>query len=233
MVKQDNPGSVLLIEDHKDIAEMVFAYFENRGYTVDYAADGITGLHLAVTEEFDAIILDLMLPGIDGLELCEKLRQEGRRSTPILMLTARDTLEDKVAGLEVGADDYLIKPFEMRELEARIKALIRRRRGNVSPETLRVADLVLDTGTLRVTRAGGEVQLSPIGLKILTVLMRASPRVVSRREMEREVWGDLLPDSDTLRSHLYNLRKQVDKPYDQALIHTIQGSGFRIAASDE
>jgi len=233
MSKEDNPGSVLLIEDHKDIAEMVFAYFEHRGYAVDYAADGLTGLHIAVTQDFDAIILDLMLPGIDGLELCEKLRQEGRRSTPILMLTARDTLEDKVAGLEVGADDYLIKPFEMRELEARIKALIRRRRGNVSPETLQVADLVLDTGTLQVTRAGEDIQLSPIGLKILTILMRASPRVVSRREMEREVWGDILPDSDTLRSHLYNLRKQVDKPYDRPLIHTIQGSGFRIAGGDD
>jgi len=233
MSTEENPGSVLLIEDHQDIAEMVFAYFEHRGYTVDYAADGVTGLHLAVTQEFDAIILDLMLPGLDGLELCDKLRQEGRRSTPILMLTARDTLEDKVAGLEVGADDYLIKPFEMRELEARIKALVRRRRGNVSPETLQIADLVLDTGTLKVTRAGEEVQLSPIGLKILTVLMRAAPRVVSRREIEREVWGDILPDSDTLRSHLYNLRKQVDKPYDKPLIHTIQGSGFRIAGDDE
>jgi DNA-binding response OmpR family regulator len=119
MNNEDNPGSILLIEDNQDIAEMVFAYFESRGYAVDYAADGLTGLHLAVTQDFDAIVLDLMLPGMDGLDLCDKLRREGRRSTPILMLTARDTLEDKVAGLEVGADDYLIKPFEMRELEAR------------------------------------------------------------------------------------------------------------------
>lgn len=233
MTADENPGSVLLIEDHQDIAEMVFAYFENRGYTVDYAADGITGLHLGVTQEYDVIILDLMLPGLDGLELCEKLRREGRRSTPILMLTARDTLEDKVAGLEVGADDYLIKPFEIRELEARIKALIRRRRGNVSPETYRVGDLVLDTGTLRVTRGGKELQLSPIGMKILTVLMRGAPRVVSRREIEREVWGDILPDSDTLRSHLYNLRKEVDKPFDRPLIRTVQGAGFRIADHNE
>jgi DNA-binding response OmpR family regulator len=233
MNNEDNPGSILLIEDNQDIAEMVFAYFESRGYAVDYAADGLTGLHLAVTQDFDAIVLDLMLPGMDGLDLCDKLRREGRRSTPILMLTARDTLEDKVAGLEVGADDYLIKPFEMRELEARLKALIRRRRGNVSPETYKVGDLVLDTGTLRVTRAGREIQISPIGLKILTVLIRASPRVVSRREVEREVWGDILPDSDTLRSHIYNLRKQIDKPFDRDLIHTVQGAGFRIADSDE
>lgn len=233
MSTEDNPGAVLLIEDHQDIAEMVFAWFENRGYTVDYAADGVTGLHLAVTQDFDAIILDLMLPGLDGLQLCEKLRAEGRRSTPVLMLTARDTLEDKVSGLEVGADDYLIKPFEMRELEARIRALIRRQRGTVSPETFQVADLVLDTGTLRVTRDGKDIQLSPIGLKILTVLMRAAPRVVSRADIERKVWGDILPDSDTLRSHLYNLRKQVDKPFDKALVHTVQGAGFRLADSDE
>ncbi len=232
-MKSDQAGSLLLIEDHQDIAEMVYAYFERRGYVMDYAADGITGLHLAVTNEYDVIILDLMLPGMDGLELCEKLRKEGRRATPLLMLTARDTLEDKVAGLDVGADDYLVKPFDMEELEARIKALIRRKRGQVSPETLTVGDLVLDTGTLRVQRGGKEIRLSPISLKILTVLMRSAPRVVSRGEVEREVWGDILPDSDTLRSHLYNLRKQIDRPFDKPLLHTIQGAGYRVADMDE
>ncbi len=232
-MKPDHAGTLLLIEDHQDIAEMVYAYFEHRDYVMDYAADGVTGLHLAVTNEYDVIILDLMLPGMDGLKLCEKLRKEGRRATPLLMLTARDTLEDKVAGLEVGADDYLVKPFDMEELEARIKALIRRKRGQVSPETLSVGDLVLDTGTLRVQREGQEIRLSPIGLKILTVLMRSAPRVVSRREVEREVWGEILPDSDTLRSHLYNLRKQIDRPFNKPLLHTIQGAGYRIAEMDE
>ena len=230
---EQNPGNVLLIEDHQDIAEMVYAFFDNRGYTVDYAADGVTGLHLSVTNDYDVIILDLMLPGMDGLEVCEKLRKEGRRSTPVLMLTARDALQDKVAGLDVGADDYLVKPFDMEELEARVKALIRRRRGQVSPETLSVGDLTLDTGTLRVQRAGKEINLSPIGLKILTVLMRSAPRVVSRREVEREVWGDILPDSDTLRSHIYNLRKQIDRPFDRPLLHTIQGAGYRVAELNE
>ncbi len=229
----DHAGSLLLIEDNQDIAEMVYAYFEHRGYVMDYAADGVTGLHLAVTNDYDVIILDLMLPGIDGLDVCQKLRKEGRRATPLLMLTARDTLDDKVAGLEVGADDYLVKPFEMAELEARVKALIRRKRGQVSPETLAVGDLVLDTGTLRVQREGKEIRLSPIGLKILTVLMRSAPRVVSRGEVEREVWGDILPDSDTLRSHLYNLRKQIDRPFDKPLLHTIQGAGYRIAETDD
>ncbi len=232
-MKPDHAGTLLLIEDHQDIAEMVYAYFEHRGYVMDYAADGVTGLHLAVTNEYDVIILDLMLPGMDGLQLCEKLRKEGRRATPLLMLTARDTLEDKVAGLDVGADDYLVKPFDMEELEARIKALIRRKRGRVSPETLSVGDLVLDTGTLRVQREGKDIRLSPIALKILTVLMRSAPRVVSRREVEREVWGEILPDSDTLRSHLYNLRKQIDRPFNKPLLHTIQGAGYRIAQMDE
>ncbi len=226
-------GRVLLIEDHRDIAEMVYAYLERRGYAMDYAADGITGMHLAVTNEFDVIVLDLMLPGLDGLELCRKLREEAKRDTPILMLTARDTLDDKVAGLDVGADDYLVKPFEIKELEARIRALIRRRRTEVSPEVLEVGDLVLDTGTLRVRRAGQALSLTPIGLKILTVLMRASPRVVTRREIEREVWGDVMPDSDALRSHLYNLRKVIDRPFSKPLLHTLQSAGYRLVDDED
>jgi len=227
------PGTVLLVEDHRDIAEMVYAYLEHRGYAMDYAGDGVTGLHLAVSNDYDAIILDLMLPGLDGIEVCRKLRREACRDTPLLMLTARDTLNDKLLGLDVGADDYLVKPFEIQELEARVRALIRRRRGQVSRELLQVGDLELDTGTLRVRRGGRDLALTPIGLRILSVLMRASPRVVSRRELEREVWGDILPDSDTLRSHLYNLRKIVDKPFAKPLLHTVQSSGYRLADVDE
>jgi len=226
-------GSVLLIEDNQDIAEMVYAYLERRGFELDYAADGVTGLHLAVTNSYDVIVLDLMLPGMDGLEVCRKLRDEAKRDTPMLMLTARDTLSDKIAGLDVGADDYLVKPFEIQELEARIRALVRRRRGQTTPEALHVGDLSLDTGTLTVKRGTQTVSLTPISLKILTVLMRASPRVVSRRDIEREVWGDILPDSDTLRSHLYTLRKAIDKPFSKPLLHTVQSSGYRICDLDE
>ena len=225
-------ASLLLIEDHPDIAEMVFNYLEQSGYTVDYAADGLTGLHLAVTNDYDLIILDLMLPGLDGLALCSRLRTDGRCDTPVLMLTARDTLDDKVAGLDAGADDYLTKPFELRELAARIGALLRRRRGQVAAEILSVADLRLDMGTLEVTRAGQPLTLTPIGLKMLAVLMKASPRVVSRAELERQVWGETLPDSDTLRSHLYNLRKIIDKPFGAALLHTISGAGYCLGLRD-
>lgn len=225
-------GAVLLIEDHRDIAEMVYAWLEGRGYALDYAADGVTGLHLAVTNHYDVIVLDLILPGMDGLELCAKVRQEARRDTPILMLTARDTLHDKIAGLDAGADDYLVKPFEIRELEARIRALIRRRRGDVSPERLSAGDLVLDTGTFRASRCGRELSLTPIGIKILTELLKASPRVVSRHELERRIWGDVLPNSDVLRSHLYSLRKAVDRPFKEPLLETVQGAGYRIRDPD-
>jgi DNA-binding response OmpR family regulator len=224
---------ILLVEDNRDIAEMVVEFLERKGYAVDYAGDGVTGLHLAVTNTYDVIVLDLMLPGLDGLAMCRKLREEAKRDTPLLMLTARDTVDDKIAGLDAGADDYLVKPFAIRELEARIRTLLRRQRGSVVAETLRVGDLLVDISTLQVTRAGQPIKLMPIGLKLLTVLMRASPRIVSRQQLEREVWGDVLPDSDTLRSHLYALRKAIDKPFDRPLLHTVAGAGYRVASSHE
>ena len=222
-------GLVLIVEDNRNISEMVGEYLERRGFRVDYARDGQQGYQQAVEETYDVVVLDLMLPRMDGLEVCRKLRQEAKKSTPVLMLTARDTLDDKVRGLEAGGDDYLVKPFALQELEARLRALIRRDRRQVSAEVLRVGDLVLDTATLRATRAGQELQLSPIGLRLLQILMRESPRVVSRRDIEREIWGDALPDSDTLRSHLYNLRKVIDKPFRTSLLHTIHSAGYRLA----
>ncbi|PJK08422.1 DNA-binding response regulator [Lysobacteraceae bacterium NML95-0200] len=226
-------GLVLVIEDNRNLSEMIGEYLEGKGFEVDYAADGLDGYRLAAENSYDAIVLDLMLPRLDGLEVCRRLREDARKSTPILMLTARDTLDDKLTGLSVGADDYLTKPFSVLELEARLKVLIRRERRQVGSEILKVADLVLDSASLRVTRAGEELLLSPIGLKLLTILMRESPRVVSRQEIEREIWGNSLPDSDTLRSHLYNLRKVMDKPFDKQLLHTVQSAGYRIADIDQ
>ncbi|NRB72475.1 MAG: response regulator transcription factor [Xanthomonadales bacterium] len=211
---------------------MVGDHLEASGYEVDYAADGLTGLHLAVTESFDAIILDLMLPGMDGMEICKKLRDDAGKDTPILMLTARDTLDDKVAGLDAGADDYLVKPFEMAELDARLNAMLRRATGEMTSQQLRVANLTLNTGTYEVERAGQDLTLTPICLKLLIALMKASPKVISRRDLERAVWDDIVPDSDALRSHLYNLRKVIDKPFDRPLLHTVQGLGYRLADID-
>ena len=229
----DNNQSILLIEDHQDIATMIYDYLEQQEYIVDYAADGVTGLHLAVKNTYDVIVLDLMLPGIDGMDVLSKLRQEANQTTPILILTARDTLEDKLAGLEGGADDYLIKPFEIKELEARIKALIRRDKGLLNSEILSVGDLTFNTGTLEVKRQGKVLKLTPIGVQILGILMRASPKVVSRRELEREIWGDIMPDSDTLRSHIYSLRKTIDRPFSKTLMHTLQNTGYRMVDIDE
>ena len=229
MLAEAHNGSILLIEDHRDIAEMVAEYLEPRGYVVDHAADGICGLHLAVSNDYDLIVADVMLPGLDGVSLCRKVREEARRDTPLVMLTARDTLDDKLAGLEAGADDYLVKPFEIRELEARIRTHLRRHRGSMTTDILRVSDLMLDTATMIASRGGTVIKLMPIGLKLLTLLMRASPRIVSRQQLEQGVWGDVPPDSDTLRSHLYSLRRAIDRPFDRPLLHTIPGFGYRLA----
>ena len=230
MQREDsNAGHVLLVEDNHQISEMVGDFLQRRGFAVEHASDGVEGLRKASEDGYDVVVLDLMLPGIDGLEVCRRLRQEARRTTPVLLLTARGSVDDKVRGLEAGGDDYLVKPFAIQELEARVRALVRRGRRQMAPEVLQVGDLVLDTQSLRVTRGGRELQLSPIGLKLLTILMRESPRVVSRREVEREIWGEGLPDSDTLRSHLYNLRKIIDKPFERPLLHTIHSAGYRLA----
>lgn len=225
-------GDILLIEDHRDIAEMVFDYLEDRGFSVDYAADGTEGLRLGCEHRYDAVVLDVMLPGIDGLDVCRRLRDDGGVAAPVLMLTARDTLADKLSGFASGADDYLVKPFDLEELEARLHSLIRRHRGEVGAEMLRVADLALDLTTHKLTRGGLDITVTPIGLKILTELMRQSPRVVERATIERLIWGDMPPDSDALRSHMYNLRKAVDKPFEQRLIHTVHSAGFRLSTDD-
>jgi len=221
-------GLILLVEDDRQIAEMVGVFLERRGYSVDYAADGMTGLNLAVSNSYDAIVLDLRLAGISGLEVCRRLRREARKAYPVLMLTACDTLGDKLQGLDAGADDYMVKPFEIRELDARLYALIRRNRRQVSNEKLTVGNMTLDPEAIRVTRDGKELRVTPTGIKILAILMRESPRVVSRRDIEREIWGDALPDSDTLRSHIYNLRQAIDRLFDRPLLHTVQSSGYRI-----
>jgi DNA-binding response OmpR family regulator len=228
MGKSEDKGSILIVEDNKDIAEMMYVFFENRNYIMDYASDGITALNLLRENSYDAIVLDLMLPDYDGVNICKLAREEMNLSTPILMLTARDTLQDKVTGLDSGADDYLVKPFELLELEARINALLRRATSEPQNKVFMVEDLEVNIDTLQVTRAGQELTVSPIGYKILMLLITAAPKVVSRREIEIAIWGDVLPDSDTLRSHLYNLRQAVDKPFDKKLIHTIQSRGYRI-----
>jgi DNA-binding response OmpR family regulator len=218
---------ILVIEDNPDIAANIGDYLEDRNYVVDFAGDGVTGLHLAVVNDFDAIVLDLMLPGMDGLDVCRKLREDARKNTPVLMLTARDTLDQKLQGFKTGADDYMVKPFELQELEARLQVLIRRGKA-VQARVLKVADLEFNLDTLTVRRAGKVLNLNPTGLKLLQRMMEASPWVVSREELELRVWGEELPDSDSLRVHIHSLRAAVDKPFDVPLIHTRHGIGYRL-----
>ena len=221
------PMRILVIEDNSDIAANIGDYLEEKGHVVDFAGDGVTGLHLAVVHEFDAIVLDLTLPGMDGLELCRKLRQEARRQTPVLMLTARDALEQKLTGFDSGADDYMVKPFALQELEARLQVLARRGKGPQS-RVLQLADLTYNLDTLVVTRGGKSIQLNPIGLKLLQHLMESSPSVVTRQDLETRVWGEELPDSDSLRVHIHGLRAAIDKPFDKPLIQTRHGIGYRM-----
>ena len=222
---------VLIIEDNPDIAANLGDYLEDHGHTVDFAGDGVTGLHLAVVNEFDAIVLDLALPGMDGLEVCRKLRSEAGKETPVLMLTARDRLEDKLAGFETGADDYLVKPFELQEVEARLNVLAGRGRRKKRRE-LHVGDLIYNLDTLSVRRGEVEIYLNPIGLKLLHCLMDASPNVVSRAELEMEVWGEEMPDSDSLRVHIHSLRSAIDKPFGSNMIQTRHGIGYRLVEPD-
>lgn len=222
---------ILVIEDNTDIAANLGDFLEERGHTVDFAGDGITGLHRAIVDDFDAIILDLNLPGIDGLEVCRKLREEAGKQTPVLMLTARDALEQKLAGFESGADDYLVKPFALQELEARLTVLLRRGRGKAT-RVLNVADLEYNLDTLEVVRAGKSITLNPTALKILQILMESSPAVVTRQELETYVWGEELPDSDSLRVHIHGLRSAVDRPFDKQLIQTRHGIGYRLVELD-
>lgn len=222
--------NILLIEDNRDLALNMFDYFEAKGHDMDLAGDGVSGLHLAASNHYDVLILDLMLPGIDGLMLCRRLREAGKQ-TPVLMLTARDSLDDKIAGLEAGADDYVVKPFALREVEARLLALVRRAQVREGPSILQVGDLSFNPDTLKVMRGERTIELPPIPLKILEILMRHSPRVLPREELERGIWGDSPPDSDALRAHLHILRNAIDKQADKPLIRTLRGIGYQI--SDE
>ena len=216
---------ILIVEDQPEILQNIADYLELKGYLVDCAYDGLGGLHLALTQPFDLIILDLMLPGMDGITLCQQLRQEARLQTPVIMLTARDSVDDKLAGFQAGADDYLVKPFSLPELHARVEAVLRRGQTGLQ-NMLEIGDLSYDMNSLTVARQGKTIKLSPIGLKLLEKLMKSSPHVVRRETLEELLWGESLPGSDSLRSHIHTLRQAIDKPFSSPLLHTVHGIGF-------
>jgi len=221
--------NVLLIEDDLDLAETVIQYLEFENIRCDYASNGMAGLQLLRDNRYQVVLLDLNLPRLDGLSLCKRLRSDGN-DTPILMLTARDRLDDKLAGFEAGTDDYLVKPFELQELAVRIHALSRRRSGEV--QKLRYDDLEMDLQIRSVTRNGVRLKLSPTGWTLLEVLLRAAPAVVSRQELEESIWGDDIPDSNSLKVHMFHLRKAINTPFAKPLLHTIPGHGFALSVSE-
>jgi DNA-binding response OmpR family regulator len=220
---------ILLIEDQRDIAANIWDYLEHRGFVMDHAGDGALGLRMALDGAYDVIVLDLGLPKLDGIDLSRNVR-EAQRDIPILMLTARDTLEDKLNGFANGADDYLVKPFAMKELEARIRVLHRRRRMQQG-ELLRIADLVLDPSNQTVERAGQRLTLTRAGYSLLEALMRRAPHLVRHNELSQALWGERGGDIATLHTHLSVLRSVIDRPFDNHLLHTVHGFGYRIAES--
>ncbi len=217
--------NVLLVEDDLDLADTVVEYLELEGIRCDHGANGMAGLQLAQEGGYQVLLLDLNLPRLDGLSLCEQLRRGGD-DTPILMLTARDSLDDKIAGFESGTDDYLVKPFALQELVVRLKALARRRSGQV--KKLSCADLEMNLTDKTVSRGGTAIKLSPTGWRLLEVLLRASPEVVSRNDLEEAVWNGDIPDSNSLKVHIFHLRKAIDAPFFSPLLQTVAGHGFAI-----
>ena len=225
--------TLLVIEDNPDIVANIYAFFEPKGFTLDNAHNGLSGLALAINNRYDVILLDVMLPGMNGTKLCKTLREEHHNKTPILMLTARDTILDKVAGFDSGADDYLIKPFSLVELEARIKALIRRHHDEHFERSIDVGSLSLNLEEHSIKRENIPLKLTPTGFKIMYTLMSASPRVVSKGELEAKVWGEDIPSSDALRTHMHSVRTQVDKLFAMPMIMTIAGVGYQVVSADK
>jgi DNA-binding response OmpR family regulator len=223
---------VLVVEDHAPLREQIVALLRGAGHRVDEASDGRLALAQALAEPPDVLLLDLGLPGLSGLALCRRLREQAAQAVPVLMLTALDALPDKLEGFAAGADDYLVKPFEAAELLARVLAL-GRRGGGGRDYRLHVGTLAFDRRSREAWRGGQRLELPPIPLAILQALAEAWPRALTRSELIRRVWGDDPPESDPLRTHVYQLRQQLDKPFATPMLHTVHGVGLRLQADNE
>ncbi len=219
---------ILVVEDERRLAQVVRKVLEEEGHTVDVAHDGEDGLAMAMDGSHDVIVLDILLPGIDGIEVCQRLRA-GRVDTPILLLTALNAVDDRVRGLDAGADDYLPKPFAFQELLARLRALGRRRVQAREPDQIRTADLVLDLRRRRAERAGKTIELSPKEFALLEFLLRNEGRVVTRSQILDHVWGyDYSPDSNLVDVYVTYLRRKVDRGHKRSLIRTVRGAGYAL-----
>ncbi|MGI2157489.1 response regulator transcription factor [Shewanella baltica] len=215
---------ILLVEDNRLLSNNIIQYLELSGIECDYAFNLAQADMLISQQQFDAIILDLNLPDGDGIEACERWKAQCITS-PIIMLTARSSLNERLNGFAVGADDYLVKPFAMEELVARLKVVAQRR---PAPQRLVIGELEIDFANHMVYRQGQQLALSKTGWQILALLARRSPETVSREEIERMLWPDSVPDSDSLRSHIHLLRRVIDRPFERQILHTIRGVGLSL-----
>ncbi|MCP3901718.1 MAG: response regulator transcription factor [Desulfobacteraceae bacterium] len=224
---------ILLIEDDIKIAEFIIKGLKSAGFMLDHEIDGEKGLEMALYETYDTIIVDIMLPKLNGMSLVKKVR-ENKINTPIIILSARDRIDDRVKGLELGADDYLTKPFAFSELLARIQALIRRAGGIVEPAKLFCEDLFLDIQKREVRRAGQRIELQPMEFSLLEYLLRSKERVVSKTMIMEHVWNyNFDPMTNVVEARICKLRDKIDKGYENKLIHTIRGAGYVLRKKDE
>lgn len=223
---------ILLVEDDLKIASFIIKGLKAAGYAVDHAADGETGLDMALTEPYDTAIIDIMLPKGDGLSLIEKMRKE-KIQTPVIILSAKDSIDDRVKGLQTGGDDYLTKPFAFSELLARVQALIRRASGLSEPIRLTVGDLSVNLLTREVTREGKKIELQPIEFSLLEYLMRSAGRVVSKTMIMEHVWNyNFDPQTNVVEARIYRLRDKIDRNFERKLIHTVRGVGYVLKEKD-
>jgi len=223
---------ILVVEDDKKIASFIVGGLRREGFAVDAADNGIDGFHLASSESYDAAVIDIMLPGLNGLDLIQGLRKEGDL-TPVLILSARVSVDDRVKGLQAGGDDYLTKPFSFAELVARIQALIRRAHAVAEPTTLTAKDLTLDLIRRAVSRAGKRIELQPREFALLEYLVRNKGRILSKTMIMEHVWGyDFEPQTNVVESRISRLRDKVDRGFDTALIRTVRGAGYVVREED-
>jgi len=229
----EGPLSILIVEDNAPMAANIYDYLEACGHKPDAAPDGRSGLGMVQANHYDAIVLDWMMPRMDGLAMLTQLRDGLKSRTPVIMLTAKDQLDSKLQGFEAGADDYLVKPIALPELEMRLRVLVTRSHAAQAPgQVLEVGDLRFNLQSLVVTRGDRELSLSPIKRQILEALMRRSPHIVRREHLESLIWGERTLDKDILRSHMHLLRKEVDGEGAPKILHTVQGQGYSLRVQD-
>jgi two-component system OmpR family response regulator len=223
---------VLVVEDDVKIASFIVKGLKAAGYAVDHALDGEDGLHMALTEPYDTAIIDIMLPKLDGLSLIERMRKE-KISTPVIILSAKASIDDRVKGLQTGGDDYLTKPFAFSELLARVQALIRRAGGLSEPTRLTVGNLSMNLLTREVKRGDKKIELQPIEFSLLEYLMRSAGRIVSKTMIMEHVWNyNFDPQTNVVEARICRLRDKIDRDFDKKLIHTVRGVGYVLKEAD-